>query len=245
MDHIKIEKNPSLPDMIYIKIYDLIRSGEFKVGQKLLGEKELAKQLNVSRTALREALYRLEMDGFIDRRHGVGTFVISNAPKMTAGLESLESMTNFLKTKELTSGTIKQAVHEIKASKEIADYLQLKEGTPVIRFERVRIADGEPFAYDIAISTSSMLDKKFLNSDNLESLFTYFEDEKDTYLTHSYCEISAKNASPYLANKLDIEEGVALQVLEQIYYKKGNIPVYYGKSYIRSDVLKFHLIRRR
>lgn len=185
------------------------------------------------------------MDGFVDRRHGVGTFVISNVPKMTAGLERLESMTNFLKMKELSSGTIKRVVRETTASREIADYLHIKEGTPVIRFERVRIADGEPFAYDIAISTPKFLDQSSLNNEALESLFTYLEDEKNTHLTHSYCEISAKNASPYLANKLNILEGEALQILEQIYYKKGNIPVYYGKSYIRSDVLKFHLIRRR
>lgn len=221
MDRIKIEKNPSLPDIIYTTIYDLIKNGEYKVGTKLLGEKELAKQLNVSRTALREALHRLEMDGFVDRRHGVGTFVISNVPKMTAGLERLESMTNFLKMKELSSGTIKRVVRETTASREIADYLHIKEGTPVIRFERVRIADGEPFAYDIAISTPKFLDQSSLNNEALESLFTYLEDEKNTHLTHSYCEISAKNASPYLANKLNILEGEALQILEQIYYKKG------------------------
>src|SRR5699024_464499 len=100
-----IEKKPSLPDIIYKKIHKLIKNNDYEIGEKLPGEKEFAKQLNVSRAALREALQQLEMDGYVDRRHGVGTFVISNVPKLSAGLELLESMTDLIKAKELDPGT--------------------------------------------------------------------------------------------------------------------------------------------
>lgn len=245
MDHIQIERNPSLPDIIYRKIHELIKSGKLEVGEKLPGEKELAKSLNVSRTALREALQRLEMDGYVDRRHGVGTFVISSVPMLSVGLEKLESMTELVKMKDLEPGTIKIIVKEEKATDTIANHLRIEEGEKVIRFERVRTADNRPFAFDIAIASPEILDNDFAINNIEESIFTYLETEKNTYLTHSYCNIFSENATPELAQKLNVEIGEALQVLEQIYYTKGNTPIYYGKSYIRNDVLKFHLIRRR
>lgn len=239
----RIEKKPSLPEIIYKKILDLIKQNEFKIGEKLPGEKEFAKQLNVSRAALREALQKLEMDGYVDRRHGVGTFVISNVPKLTAGLELLESMTDLIKAKNLDPGTKDISIKREQANPNIAEHLQLKKDEFVLCFERGRTADKQPFAFDIAIAPVTLLEDDFI--DNMkESIFAYLEREKNIYLTHSYCNIFSENATPELAEKLNVETGDALQVLEQIYYEKGNNPIYYGKSYIRNDVLQFHLIRR-
>lgn len=245
MRDLQIDKNPSLPDIIYKKIQSLIKSGEFEVGSKLVGEKELAKILKVSRTALREALQRLEMDGYVDRRHGVGTFVISDMPKLSAGLEKLESMTELIKMKELAPGTICNTLKNKVATSTIADALQIEKGDKVVHFERVRTADEKPFALDIAVAEPRMIGEDFAQDNKKESIFTYLENDKNTFLTHSYCNIYSENASQELAEKLHVKNGAALQVLEQVYYTKGNVPIYYGKSYIRNDVLKFHLIRRR
>lgn len=52
-------------------------NGELKAGDQLLGERELAVQLNISRPVLREALRALSMMGFLDIQHGRGAFVRS------------------------------------------------------------------------------------------------------------------------------------------------------------------------
>lgn len=54
---------------------DQLLSGELKVGDCLLPERELAALLNVSRPVLREALRALSMIGAVEIRHGVGTIV--------------------------------------------------------------------------------------------------------------------------------------------------------------------------
>jgi len=54
---------------------DQLLSGALKAGDLLLGERELALQLNVSRPIIREALRSLAMVGAVDIRHGVGTVV--------------------------------------------------------------------------------------------------------------------------------------------------------------------------
>jgi DNA-binding FadR family transcriptional regulator len=50
-------------------------SGDLKVGDRLLGERELSLALGVSRPVLREALRSLAMLGFLDIRHGKGAYV--------------------------------------------------------------------------------------------------------------------------------------------------------------------------
>jgi len=57
------------------QIKQLISGGELKPGDKLLSERELADKLQVSRVSVREAIRSLEMLGFIEIRHGEGTFV--------------------------------------------------------------------------------------------------------------------------------------------------------------------------
>lgn len=68
-------KKTRLYEEIIKQIQELIRTGELKPGQRLPPERELALQLNVSRTAIREALRSLEMMGFIDSKVGGGTYI--------------------------------------------------------------------------------------------------------------------------------------------------------------------------
>ena len=53
----------------------LVLEGILRVGDRLPGERELAKQFDVSRPILREALKILEGRGLLNTQHGGGTFV--------------------------------------------------------------------------------------------------------------------------------------------------------------------------
>jgi len=59
---------------IYKTIRDRICLLEYEPGARL-GEEELAREFGVSRTPIRRVLSRLEVEGLLDSRHGVGTFV--------------------------------------------------------------------------------------------------------------------------------------------------------------------------
>jgi GntR family transcriptional regulator, transcriptional repressor for pyruvate dehydrogenase complex len=64
-------------DEVYEQIAKLIRNGRFPPGTRLPAERELAAQINASRQTVREALYRAELAGLIEVRHGAGSFVRS------------------------------------------------------------------------------------------------------------------------------------------------------------------------
>ncbi|WP_158781816.1 pyruvate dehydrogenase complex transcriptional repressor PdhR [Pantoea sp. BAV 3049] len=68
-------RQPKLSDAIEQQLESLIMEGTLRPGEKLLPERELAKQFDVSRPSLREAIQRLEAKGLLLRRQGGGTFV--------------------------------------------------------------------------------------------------------------------------------------------------------------------------
>ena len=67
------------PRRLYRQIADqirgLIESGEVRRGARLPAERDLAKQLRVSRPSLREAIIALEIEGLLDVRVGSGIYV--------------------------------------------------------------------------------------------------------------------------------------------------------------------------
>ncbi|TPG62114.1 pyruvate dehydrogenase complex transcriptional repressor PdhR [Ewingella americana] len=71
-------RQPKLSDVIEQQLEFLILEGTLRPGEKLPPERELAKQFDVSRPSLREAIQSLEGKGLLLRRQGGGTFVQSN-----------------------------------------------------------------------------------------------------------------------------------------------------------------------
>mgnify|MGYP000672243055 CR=1 FL=1 len=68
-------KQQKLSDIILVQLENLILEGSLQPGEKLLPERELAKQFEVSRPSLREAVQKLEAKGLVTRKQGGGTFV--------------------------------------------------------------------------------------------------------------------------------------------------------------------------
>src|SRR5579875_2422158 len=83
------ETSRSLAGRIVDSIRDMVERGQLTPGERLPPERELAAQLRVSRTALREALHTLAALGLVEARHGRGIFVVGGALQATAQRLSL------------------------------------------------------------------------------------------------------------------------------------------------------------
>jgi DNA-binding FadR family transcriptional regulator len=62
------------------QVRSLIGTGEFVAGHRLPAERDLARQFNVSRPSVREALIALEVEGLVEVRIGSGIYVRPPAP---------------------------------------------------------------------------------------------------------------------------------------------------------------------
>jgi DNA-binding FadR family transcriptional regulator len=73
------------PQRLYRQIAEqlrtLISQGEFTVGARLPAERDLARQLGVSRPSVREALIALEVEGWVEVRTGSGVYVLDRSTR--------------------------------------------------------------------------------------------------------------------------------------------------------------------
>jgi GntR family transcriptional regulator, transcriptional repressor for pyruvate dehydrogenase complex len=73
-------KKTSTTTKVFEMLHEMIATGQFRRGDKLPPQNELARQLGVSRNTLREAVNKLSTMGFVVSRQGVGTVVESPSP---------------------------------------------------------------------------------------------------------------------------------------------------------------------
>lgn len=77
------------PQRLYRQIAEQVRSlisgGEFTPGSRLPAERDLARQLGVSRPSVREALIALEVEGVVDVRTGSGIYVMQPGSRPNGG----------------------------------------------------------------------------------------------------------------------------------------------------------------
>src|SRR5262245_44934190 len=72
----------SVVEEIIEQIKDLIHSERYAPSARLPSERDLAKQLKVSRPSVREALRTLTLMGVVDTRHGSGTQIAASSARV-------------------------------------------------------------------------------------------------------------------------------------------------------------------
>lgn len=78
---LKLQKREKLADQLYGQILEQIVSGNLREGAKLPSENEICASFGVSRPVVREALRKLQSDGLVYARQGVGSFVKRRPPQ--------------------------------------------------------------------------------------------------------------------------------------------------------------------
>ena len=94
-------KKKKLADEVIDEIKRMIQSGELKEGDRLPNQNELAAQLGVSRTSLREAFNTLSVLGILEQHQGYGTIVKSKFSALYADHLSAPFITDEKATMEL------------------------------------------------------------------------------------------------------------------------------------------------
>ena len=85
----RLRKPRHLPEEVASILRDEIEKGTFKTGERLPAEMTLAKEFDVSRTVIREALARLKYDGLLDTRQGRGASVTNITMRNAFRLEAI------------------------------------------------------------------------------------------------------------------------------------------------------------
>jgi GntR family transcriptional regulator len=126
-----------------------ILENRYRPGEQLPAEIDFAKQMGVSRATLREAFSLLHRQGFIIRKHGVGSFVAEPGNQIVSNFEKLESMIDLIRRSgyEPTMKVIESTVCTL--DNETCLSMEIPEGTEGYKFSTIYSATGIPFVHTV------------------------------------------------------------------------------------------------
>lgn len=111
---LKIRKRQTLSDQLYGQILEQIISGTLKRDEKLPSEHQLASAFEVSRPVVREALRKLQEDGLVEARRGVGTFIRRKPPDKLIEFATAEDVAGLMRAMEARM-TVEQTTARLAA----------------------------------------------------------------------------------------------------------------------------------
>lgn len=138
-----------------------VKSGALQPGDKVDSESALKKKYNVSTITVRKAFNDLISEGYLIGVQGVGTFVTKK--QMIRGLTSI-SFSDELLQQGYQIDMLVDKIEEIHSTA-VADILEVPHDQSIVCVRRVRLANGEPIAYQ-----SSFMDSRLLNIEQAQKI---------------------------------------------------------------------------
>ncbi|HEX2679899.1 MAG TPA: GntR family transcriptional regulator [Candidatus Dormibacteraeota bacterium] len=126
------------------RVLDLVE--DLEVGQSIPAERQLAVDLGVSRLTVRAALDDLVRDGYLERRHGSGTYVTE--PKIAQPL-TLTSFSEDMRRRGMVPGSRTLELDTTSAGARLGHRLGVSPESRLIRVKRLRLADSTPMAMEV------------------------------------------------------------------------------------------------
>jgi GntR family transcriptional regulator len=234
---------------LYIRAVEVLRellaNGTYPPGSQLPPEPDLAQQLGISRSTLREAMRTFEERGRITRRRGIGTFV-SQPPSLVidSGLETLESIDSLIRRRGITIDTRDLGIESQPASQEVAHLLQVDQGSPVTVVTRTKVTTNRPVAHMIDVLPDTVVTPQAMREGFRGSVLDYLLERSDLDVSHARADIIPLCADKHLSSRLSLDPAAVLLLLEETSYSAAGQVVCYSRNYFVPEFFKFHLVRR-
>jgi len=217
--------------------------GKSKAGDRLPTEPELAIQLGVSRSTLREAMRSFETQGFLLRRQGAGTFVADRANILEAGLEVLESLETIAERLGLDISMGGLIIQTISVNETFSKALNLSAQEEALSVSRIILIKDQPVAY-----LEDILPLDILTPAELEgfsgSVLDLLIKREGLHLEQSKADIKVIPAPYHVARALDIQRGEGLLMFEADLISDRGRAIDHSYSYFLPGYFRFYVNRK-
>lgn len=241
-----MKQTMQLSEQITQKLLFEIKNGIYAHDKRLPPEVEISEYLGVSRTVIRDCLAVLEREGFISRKHGVGTIinrhVINVKTRMDLEEEFLDMIEGTGQRAEIAYTDIKETI----AGKGVAEKLHIKEDDPIFKVARVITADEKPAIYCIDHIAKKLLKETDYDIEELRKpIFNFLRKycHVDVYL--DLTEVRAVGADKTVADLFKIAEGYPLLYMDEVGYAFKGQPVLYSQEYYMDGILNHMMLRKK
>lgn len=201
-----------------------LQSGEWRPGELIPSEVELAGRFKVSQGTVRKAIDELAAENLVVRRQGKGTFVASHH-EARAQFRFLRLMPDQGEPHYPDNKVIE--VKRLRAPAEVARQLDMKSGDSVVFIKRIQSFDGAPTIVE-EIWLPGVIFKGLTAERLIEykgPMYGLFETEFGARMIRAGEKIRAVVADVEVAELLRIPAGTPLLSVERVSYTYGDRPV--------------------
>ncbi|MCB2016076.1 MAG: GntR family transcriptional regulator [Hydrogenophaga sp.] len=219
-----------------------LQAGEWKPGDVIPSELELAAKFKVSQGTVRKAIDELATDNLLVRRQGKGTFVATHAEQ--------HIQYRFLRLRQDDEQTEDKApaerhIIECRRSRgpaEVARQLDLRGGDSLIQIRRVLAFSGTPaILEDIWLPGGPFkgLTQETLAADR-RPMYAFFETEFGVRMVRAEEKIKAVAADAESAALLGVEPGHPLLSVERLAFTYNDVPIELRRGLYRTETRHYH-----
>ena len=217
-----------------------IRAGEWRPGERIPSEPELARRVRVSRSSMRAAITMLEEEGYVSRRHGSGTYV-THRPALPNELGRNFGVSGLIASTGSEPGTVGESSGAEPAPVAVAEALGVEPGTPVSVLRRVRTADGRR-----VVDVTDWCRVEHLAPEDLPAVESIYGTlaERGLAVDHGVAHLTPRNADGDVAERLDVPSGTLLLTIDQVDRTADGVAVLVSREHHLADAFTFTLLRR-
>jgi GntR family transcriptional regulator len=239
-----LKRSPSLTEQAKAYIKERIINDEFDEG-RIPSETDLADELGVSRTTIRDALSRLEQEGFIFRKQGAGTFVNDAGLQIKTRLEEIWTYEGMLQAQGYTPTTRIISIEEKPTPDDVAAALNLNPNDEILVVKKLFLADNSPVTLTVNHIPTAVINQPYTKDDFCQPIYKFLSDFCQQHLTYYVSEIVPLIAPKWLVDSLELpKQRPPILSFDEVGYNQDNEPVIKAFSYFRDDLLRLRLIRR-
>ncbi len=240
---LKIDHNSLVP--LHAQVEQLLRElivlPEYQAGGLLPKEVDLARQLGISRNTLRQATNKLEYEGLLVRKKGVGTRVAQNS--VTTHLQNWHSFTQEMNEQGVSFKNYELSAQWVEAGEKIARFFMIEPGSLVLQLSRLRGDDSGPFVFFESFFHPRLgLTGK---EDFSLPLYDVLESQYHVVPMLSREKIKARSSSGITARRLKIRKGEPVLVRERFVLDAGDHPIEYNIGFYRADKFTYTIDIKR
>lgn len=240
-----MSSQPTQAKTIRAQLLVSMREGEYAACERLPRESVLAEKLGISRTQLRDILASLEREGFITRRHGVGTIINRHVLNVPSRMDIEVEFLDMIRQSGFTPAVASVRVSEGTADAKIAGQLQIPEGAPIIRIARLCTADGRPAIYCEDVLDKALAKGDYTIKDLKLPVFHFLQQFCGVYPYLDLTDLRPVVADDALAEIFQVPAGTPLLHMDEVDFDIDGKPVFCSSEYFVDGIFRHTVMRKK
>ena len=242
MARFRLELGPvPLHHQVYLDLVSALDSNEWRPGDRLPAERELAERYGCSLITVRRALSELAREQRIERTRGRGTFVLH--PRLDLNFGGNRGFADEMLTRGLDPATRLIAARPESAGEAVAAALDLELGSPTLYLERLRLAGGEPLLLEQVHLPAERFPGLLASDLEHNSLYDLLVERYGTRIVRAREALEPVLLRTREAGLLDQAPGRPALLVEGIAYAADGRPIEFARSYVRGDRTRYYVER--